>query len=438
MNAQNETQQMTQDQSYAPTAPGIAFLGFCERALEITEGHIAFWKRNILGLSPMAVFPVFPANLRGLTLAMAFYRPQPEMPVTLTLRRKGGQDSFVVRFTMQTSYEQLDGTPGSDLTIDDGWLFATIPLDLDMAVTTPGHYEVYWTCGDKELHIGKVGLLHAATPPFTPKEIIAIKSDPLAQKWVRFMFTCNSCGTHLKAYAGLEKSAASESEGFRWSQEIREDEFVCECGQNRFSLIPLKTGLHGVLRQKTNPSTSTSFSTIRLYEQTALETFCREFTKLIDSNIDEEQVQKFIETHPIFLHIFSPKKILFKPPVLTQFVADFAILDNREELLLIEIEKPQLKLLNKNSHTTAGLNHAFSQVRYWKRVLDDQRSAALAEMGFRLEEVAKVKGIVIAGRRPDSEKARKTLRSLTADIELHTYDDLIDSVVELIKHVANV
>jgi hypothetical protein len=115
------------------------------------------------------------------------------------------------------------------------------------------------------------------------------------------------------------------------------------------------------------------------------------------------------------------------------------VLNTRDELLLIEIEKPQLKMLKKDSGSTADLEHAFHQVRTWKQVLDDHRVAALDAMGLKVDEVAKVKGVVVAGRTPSSEKNLRMLRSLSnGDTELFTYDDLLNAVTELIKHVAGI
>ncbi len=133
------------------------------------------------------------------------------------------------------------------------------------------------------------------------------------------------------------------------------------------------------------------------------------------------------------------KKIMFKPPILTKHFADFAVLKARDELVLVEIEKPHLKMLKKDGGSTAELEHAFHQVRTWKQVLDDHRVAALEAIGLKFSEVAKVKGVVVAGRKPSDEKKLRMLRSLSnSDIELFTYDDLLSAVTELIRHVASV
>jgi len=111
---------------------------------------------------------------------------------------------------------------------------------------------------------------------------------------------------------------------------------------------------------------------VRLYEDSALAETCRKFVRLLDSEPDEEQVQKFLESNPVFFHTFTPIKLIPKPPILTEYKADFAVLNNRRELLLIEIERPALRLLKKDGGVTADLQHAIDQVRNWMCVVNDQ------------------------------------------------------------------
>lgn len=168
-----------------------------------------------------------------------------------------------------------------------------------------------------------------------------------------------------------------------------------------------------------NPQTQTDVSAVRLYEKTTLEQYCKDLLKLIEPNTAEQELQDFLESHPIFFHVFLPKRIIFKPPILTKYFADFAVLNARDELLLIEIERPHLKMLKKDAGRTADLEHAFHQVRTWKQVLDDHRAAALDAIGLQLHEVAKVRGVVVAGRKPSDERMLRMLRSLSnADIHI--------------------
>jgi len=388
--------------------------------------------------------------LRGMTLAVALYQPQGRETFKLIFRGTEGQVPFEfgiqivsavlaeVQSDSTIKETEIDGT--NPVLASEGWVFIASPITSDVLVYSQGVYKVFLSHASDEQYVGIATFVHIAVPPYTPQQITALKSDPLATKFVRLEIKCNVCHGVLKAYAGIERSSSLESQGFRWNLEIDQDEFICSCGKTRFSMTPIKTGLHGLLQRNINPQTQTNISSVQLYEKTTLEQHCRELLQLIEAATGEEKLQLFLESHPIFFHVFQPTKIVFKPPILTKYFADFAILNGRQELLLIEIERPQLKMLKKDGGNTAELEHAFHQVRTWKQVLDDHKIAALEAIGdLKVNEVAKVKGVVVAGRKPSDGKFVRMLRSLSnADIELFTYDDLLHSVTELIKHVANV
>jgi hypothetical protein len=68
----------------------------------------------------------------------------------------------------------------------------------------------------------------------------------------------------------------------------------------------------------------------------------------------------------------------------------------------------------------------------------DHRTAVLSSLGIELKEVAVVRGVVIAGRRPlEDEEARAVRRAFRGDVEFYTYDDLIGDVTEIIRRIAN-
>ena len=53
--------------------PHICVVGFCDRSVDLTKGHPAFWHRNIIGLSMTKVFHVYPLNLRGHKIVLSIY-----------------------------------------------------------------------------------------------------------------------------------------------------------------------------------------------------------------------------------------------------------------------------------------------------------------------------------------------------------------------------
>jgi hypothetical protein len=434
-----------QDPSSGVPVPRIALLGFCDRAETITAGQPVFWHLNLMGVSLSRVFFFFPVNLRGFKLLLAVYRPTGGDSFRLIFRGRNGGPPFDLMMRIEkyfvsegdgTSITETEHTTGMPV---QGWTLLANELSTDLIVNSPGAYDVFLATGDTEQFVATATFAHAPVAPFTPEEITAIRSDPLASKFVRAEWTCKFCGSALRAYAGVERSASLESQGFRLNSEIQEDQFACSCGKMQFNVVPIRTGLHGLLRRSLQPQTYTNTSSVRLYEQSSLEEWCRQLLKLIEANTREEELQNFLESHVIFFHVFMPKRIFFKPPILTKYFADFAVLNARDELLLVEIEKPHLRLVKKDGDNTADLGHAFYQVRTWTQVLNEHRAAALDAIGLRIDEVARVRGVVVAGRKPADEKKLKLLRAVsTSEIELYTYDDLMSSVTELIRHVASV
>jgi hypothetical protein len=128
-----------------------------------------------------------------------------------------------------------------------------------------------------------------------------------------------------------------------------------------------------------------------------------------------------------------------KKPVLSKYVADFMILNDRKELLLIEIEKPDTPLIRKNGAIRAELQQPITQVRDWISVFNDYRAAALSCVHLEMNDVAKIRGVVIAGKTPEDEAQERKLRSgFPGDLELYTYNDLLRNTVELLKQMASV
>jgi hypothetical protein len=305
-------------------------------------------------------------------------------------------------------------------------------------VFEPGRYSGFYVDPEGESYIGSVIFLHASVAPYTPDEITALRSDPLAAKVVRAEYRCTICGDALRCYTGLERNAKLEAEGWALA-ELLEGRFKCRCGNTEFDLTYLRTGLHGLLRRSLILPEAPAGGMVRLYEQTALEEYCRKFKRLLDLNPREEEIQSFLESHPVFFCGFGPLKLMCKKPVLSKYVVDFAVLNGRKELLLVEIEKANTPLVRRDGGIRAELQHAADQVRAWKQVFDEHRVASLECFGLRLDEVAKVRGIVVAGRKPNDEGSERLIRTIRwEEIDFFTYDDLISAVTQIIRQMASV
>ena len=323
------------------------------------------------------------------------------------------------------------------LQLREGWSFfvnqfRTTP---PWSIMNVGRYLVKASrIGASDTIIGEFYCLLIDPAPLTPERIAAIKSDPRATKAVRITVSCNACYDSFSAYAGFDRDVNLERERYVWYQDIP-DRFTCGCGRLDIDLRSMKKNLYAPLGQLR--LTETDLVGTPLYERGALENIRVEFSKLIESNSKEEPIQKFLEDNPIILRQFPAERILFKPPILTRYVADFAVLTPQLELILIEIETVKTALLKKDGDQAAPLTHAVNQVQNWLQVFDEHRLACLAEQKIAPELVAHIRGVVIAGRDKGYDTAHlRTLKSIfSGRISLLTYDDLTAGLGALVEQI---
>lgn len=135
------------------------------------------------------------------------------------------------------------------------------------------------------------------------------------------------------------------------------------------------------------------------------------------------------------LHQFPAEKLFYKPQILTHFKADFAVLTSQKELILIEIENTQTRLLKKDGDAAAPLSHSIDQVRNWLHVLDEHRRAATESLG--IDRISSVRGVVIAGRDAhyNSEHLRRLKGFDLGRITILTFDDLAFNLCALAERI---
>lgn len=420
----------------------IAFLGLVERASQVADGGTNLLKWNLLGFKGHIVANFFPLNLGGMHLCFAI-RGGPVESLQIRLLFDGKELGGVTLFQTQL-FETAPAESGLPLTpvIKDRWTYVAVPIPSgppSLILPGPGTCELSIKLADgMDLSIGGFPCYLVDPPPFTPERIAAMRSAPYAAKAVRVEFGCQHCPTKLRAYAGLEHLLNLESEGYIWFSELP-DEFECSCKATRFDLSSVRRNLQAALDGCVTPSGDGDF--LPLYSHDALITICRRFSAVLEKSPREEVIQTFMEENPILLHQFPSLRTLFKPNILTFFTADFAILTPQKELILVEIEKANTRLLKRDGGEAAGLTHAFDQVRHWLHVVDEHRLAVLATLRIPPEQVAIIKGLVIAGR--DKGESAEHLRRLKgganrARIEFLTFDDLVSSLALLAEKIGRV
>jgi len=388
------------------------------------------WAKNII------LSNIFPLQLPAWHVAIALSSNDLFTPIKLVLVDEAGDELGFVGFSSESNHDNVilsKETPSATnvLVVPDCWTLFFLPLgNTGIAIKRPGNVQFRVNSVRGEV-VGQLTFILVEPPALTSERIAALRSDPLATKAARVVYSCAVCGTDVRAYVALEHDQALESEGWQWYSNFPE-KFICECGRNVFELDIARRNLHALLGAQAVKSDRVEF--IPLYEQTALATLRASYSNLIKRDPKEEDIQKFLEANPVLLHPFPALRLFNKPPILTHFFADFAIVTPQKELVLVEIEKTTTRLLKKDGGMAADLGHAFDQVQSWLHVLDEHRVAVLDSLRIERNEVSTVRGVVIAGRDLgyDSLHLRRLKGRDFGRTSFMTYDDLLLSLDSLI------
>jgi len=424
------------------SAPPVSFLGICERSTTISRGHPLATQHNILGLERFVFSRVFPMSLNNFQFVFSVYNPKDCIPFSIKLIAPSGEETLKldVSTCALDDSNQYNGSQARIIPVHEkqqDWVTIVAPIDdINVIVKEPGHYNVVLHKDGRDIIIGYLLLHYVKVSPLTDSQIAAIRSNPRAAKKINIKIECNACRDSIIGYVGLEGKGNDSHDGAIWYSELP-DFFECKCGKAKYDLKYMRENLHALLGQTQEKHITSSFT--KLYEEGALENISREFGDLLRRNPKEEDIQKYIERNPILLQYFAPEKILYKSPILTQYYTDISIYTHNKELILIELEKPNTRLLKKNGVITANLQHALDQVSNWLFLIDQHRAAVLECLDLKGCDVTKIRGVVIAGR--DAPYRKKYLNKLRwknfGNIFFYTYDDLQSILVNLIRNLKN-
>jgi hypothetical protein len=147
------------------------------------------------------------------------------------------------------------------------------------------------------------------------------------------------------------------------------------------------------------------------------------------NNSETELLEILKDNSFLFFHLYSRKGRI--QPVFREisfggkFRCDYAWLnDNSDgpEWVLMELEKPRMRIFNANGKPASELNGAIEQVKTWQRYFHENPLEKKRIFGA----VAKFRFILVAGDKKDwdNEAAMKwrTYHNSTSDIELRTTD----------------
>lgn len=423
-------------------APPLALLGLCERAEKAIDPSTGLYMWNALGIRSFLGSFIFPLPLKGWNFLFALYEPRSEESFEVVIRDEARSQvgSFNVTLSVAKQGEIRDIPPlerQEFLRTPGGWCLDFVPCgSLGPMIPLPGRYTFFLKDSTEETSIGSIYFGMLSAPPLSPDRVAALRSDPAAAKMVKLHAECGLCKERLGMYAGLERSSAMAADGYIWYADLP-DTFKCKCGGFWADLRIIRTNLPALLGQRTSPRGEASI--VPLYERMGIEAIRSNLLKLLNDSTREEDIQIFLNENPLALHICCPTavRIIAKAPILTRYVTDFAILGANHELIVVELEKAQTTLMTKRGGIAAPLQHAFDQANEWLQLVDDQRSAFLDALNIDPKTVAKVRGVVIAGRdRPYDIRHLRTLKGRDfARVTFLSYDDVAASLQELAERV---
>lgn len=416
----------------------IVFVGLCERAtcVPVENTNIPQW--NVIGLKQVVLLPIYPMTLNAFIAGFCFGFWEEDTIYDICICDENGAvvGSFSIKRTPDSEVGDLDNGSNKLLITNFGadWCQVFVPLsNANIIITKPGNYTVKHISNGNSKIIGGFQCAVYDPIPLSKERELAIQNDPTAANSVTISYGCKNCLDSISAYVSLDRRRDDEDKSLIWYQDLP-DSFDCKCGKVHYDLRILQKNMHGMLgcREKCNVP-----DLMPLYEKGSLQNILNKFKNKYFSDVKEEVLQKFIEENIILLHQFPALKVFIKPPILTFYFADFAILTPQRELVLIEIERPQIQLLKKDGGTSSQLNHAIDQVRDWIHVASEHRQAFLDSISVEKDKVSKIRGVVIAGR--DSGCDAMHLRKLKSfdfgQIQFLTYDDLYYALLLLIQKI---
>jgi len=401
---------------------------------------------DMFQLSQHKAHIIFPAIITGnewvLMVSTSFFENRDLSKWSIRIADEHDAEFGRLNFSSISKGEQVAASSeepkgASPISIVKDAMFTIIHFKIDSLVNQPGRYVVQSIYDEKPTEIGSVHFHYQKSQSLTPDQIKAIESDANSAKAIIMELGCKFCPTKLKAYTGLTRQPELEREGCVWQTNLGK-EFQCECGKTNYSLEYLRESMHGMLLKDFSRDTS-RLGYVRRYGHLQVCKIVEDYQTLLNTERLEPPVQKFLEKYPILLSRFNAKRLYIKPNIIGKFEADFAIVDSRNQLWLIELEKPSMPLFKRNGHPTQALMHAYGQVTDWLHQYNKYPGAILDTLNLKEGDIVSTRGAVIAGR--SAEVSHKVLhRHLSnppyPNIEFMTCDDLGASLLELSKKLA--
>lgn len=395
------------------------FLGVCHKALLRFEGLI----QDLYGVTDYLGMHFFPQSLGDLFILMAFPKEfmSVQDPTQIMLRnRKTGEQVHYGMYkqtcTIEGGHMKVNAAHvekpyardpvtqdyvGSRVMISEHNPFKmmTVPCP-NLFVPEPSDIDLYYNADDQKHKLGTIACRYVPPPPMTESERNALMSRPNALNVVVIQMMCNKCENTARFHLSLD-GVSTPKEGDVDSVLIKDapDFWECSCGQHKIPLCYLKQGMHTLFRTLPLSGVKKRLGVVPLYEKSSILSMLSQYqTMLIEQAEGNEEVfQQYLRDHPLFWNFLAPSRIWHKPPILTKYNADFAILTSMRVLYFVEIEKPRTTLIKGDGGVHSELQAALDQIRNWKIEIDKRREAVLSGLDIEQKEVHDIRYIVVAG-----------------------------------------
>jgi hypothetical protein len=386
---------------------------------------------DILGLRQVVISHIFPLDLRNYQFLIGFPPGSPTKGrLQISMAERPGEEIWA-EYKLDTGND-ADPGPG---TMERQMVIA-FPLRGNIVQSTvwqPGRLQVQLDLGEEKYQLGFIEFAYVPAPPLSEDVRRAIESNPGLWGALRFEIKCSKCGEGITPFVALKRPSPGRPKppgpAPTWYQDLP-DEFHCSCGTFKIPLRYLRESMHALLSATNSLHPDGSLRTEETPLSTAeVERVLRAFVDLLDEEPDEGEIQAFIQENTMLLAPFAARQLFFKPKIVNKYAADFGIVTPRGDLLLIEIERPALKLMKSDGTQGHELTHAFSQPQSWHHEITENRAAVLRGIPNCPDDIGTIKYLVIAGRSKDYnlEDLTRLLRG-TLFCELMTYDHLVEGV----------
>lgn len=156
---------------------------------------------------------------------------------------------------------------------------------------------------------------------------------------------------------------------------------------------------------------------------------------LLSSTRNENNLQRFLTENPILFGT-EYKRVISKHKLGAEFEMDYALERHSGLVDIVEIESSNLKLFTKSGNPSQYLVHAEQQVLDWLDWIETHSIYARKNLPGAFSPA----GYIIIGRREtlsESDKNRLRRRNLLfrGQLEILTYEDLLDRAKNLSKHL---